>query len=102
MDGGAIVAWNAENDEHPHPTFEKGNDMALPKQLEEAATRLKEAAYRIDEARAKPLAIESLREWLDALTTYATALADIHQANNESIHEKLHEISWRTGLKDRI
>ena len=73
--------------------------MALPKHLEEAAERLKEASFRIDEARAKPLGPESLGEWLAALTEYALALAEIQQYNNESIHEKLHALAGRVGLE---
>jgi hypothetical protein len=73
----------------------KENVMAIPEHLEEAANRLTEASYRIDEARAKPLALESIRDWIEALTSYVRALADIHQATNESIHEKINTITWR-------
>jgi hypothetical protein len=37
--------------------------------------------------------------WLEALTAYCEALADIQTYNNESIHEKLHELAGRVGLK---
>ena len=73
--------------------------MTLPKHLEEAASRLNEASWRIDQAKGKPLSLESLQEWLFALTDYTVALADIHQANNESIHEKLHELAGRVDIK---
>lgn len=73
--------------------------MALPKHLEEAVARLKEASWRIDEARAKPLTLESLQDWLSALTDYTMAATDIHEFTNESIHEKLHELAGRIGLK---
>ena len=76
--------------------------MAIPDHLEEAANRLKEASYRIDEARAKPLTLESLREWLEALTTHVTALADVHQATNESVHEKLNAITWKLDRRGTV
>jgi hypothetical protein len=76
--------------------------MAIPEHLEDAANRLKEAVYRLDDARAKPVTLESLREWLEALTTYATALGDIHQATNESIHEKLNKITWKLDQRGTV
>jgi hypothetical protein len=72
--------------------------MAIPKHLDEAVTRLNEASARIDEARAKPLTLENLREWLVGLTNYARAASDVQAFNNESVHEKLHEIAGRVGL----
>jgi hypothetical protein len=63
--------------------------MALHKHLEEAAGRLKQAAVRIDEARAKPPTLEHLQEWLDALTDYSFAVADLHDLNMEAIQETL-------------
>ncbi len=73
--------------------------MTLPKHLEEAAARHKEATFRIEQVRAKPLTLEHLQEWLVALTDLAMAMSDIQEFNNESIHEKLHEIAARAGLR---
>lgn len=73
--------------------------MAVPKHLEDAVTRLKAASYRIDEARAKPFTAESQKEWLEALTDFCLALSEVHEYNNESVHEKLHELAARAGLK---
>jgi hypothetical protein len=73
--------------------------VTLGKDLEEATTRLNEAAWRIDQARKKPSTMETFQEWLAALTDYTLALSEIHQLNNESIHEKLHEVAGRVGLK---
>ena len=73
--------------------------MALPKHLDEAAAKLEQAASRIEEARAKPVTLESLQEWLVALTDYSMAGSEIHQLNNESIHEKLHELAASIGLR---
>lgn len=73
--------------------------MTLGKQLEQAATRLKDAARKIEQARAKPASLESQQEWLAALTDYATALSDIQEFNNESMHEKLHALAGRAGLR---
>ncbi len=73
--------------------------MTLPRHLEEAVSRLKEASWRIDQAKEKPLSLESLQEWLHALSDYTFALTDMHQAGNESIHEKLHELAGKVGIK---
>lgn len=72
--------------------------MPVPKHLDEAVARLKQALVRIDVARAKPLTLETLQEWLGALTDYAVAQGDIETFNNESVHEKLHELGGRVGL----
>ena len=73
--------------------------MALPKHLTESVSKLEQAASRIEEARAKPVTLESLQEWLMALTDYSMTVSEIHQLNNESIHEKLHELAGRIGLR---
>ena len=73
--------------------------MAVPKHLEEAVGRLREASARIELARARPDDLASHREWLLALTDFVTALAEVHQYTNESVHEKLHEMAGRLGLK---
>lgn len=73
--------------------------MTLGKQLEAAAARLKEAAQRIEHVRVKPASVESQQEWLAALTDYVTALSDIQEFNNESVHEKLHTLAGRVGLR---
>lgn len=73
--------------------------MAVPKHLEEAVARLKEASVRIDAARGKPLTLESLQEWLIGLTDFSQALSEIQEYTNESVHEKLHEIAGRLGLR---
>ena len=73
--------------------------MSLPKHLEEAAQRLKDASFRIEAARAKPPTLASLQVWLAALTDYGQALSDIQRLNNESIHEKLHAIAGPLGVE---
>ncbi len=73
--------------------------MSVAKHLEDAVTRLKTASYRIDQAREKPVTPESHKEWLEALTDFTLALSEIQQYNNESVHEKLHELAARAGLK---
>ena len=73
--------------------------MAVPKHLDEAASRLKEAWLRIETARESAESLDSLKEWLAALTDYAEALKDIHEYSNESIHEKLHQLSRQVGLR---
>jgi hypothetical protein len=71
--------------------------MALPKHLDEAAARMQDAARRIEAARARPRSVESLGEWLAALTDYAVAAADVQRFANESVHEKLHELAGHLG-----
>ena len=73
--------------------------MTVSRHVEEAAARLQEAEARIGRVREDPFTLESQRAWLEALTLYCKALADIHTFNNESIHEKLHELAGVTGLK---
>ena len=73
--------------------------MAVPKHLEEAVGRLKDASSQIDALREKPITLESVKEWLVALTDYSKALSDIQEYNNESIHEKLHELAARAGIR---
>lgn len=73
--------------------------MSLPKHLDEAVGRLREASVRLEQARGKPVTLENQQEWLAVLTDFSMALSDIHEFNNESIHEKLHEIAGRLGLK---
>ncbi len=73
--------------------------MAVPKHLEEAATRLQDASLRIAAARELPLTAENQKAWLEALSDFCAALADIQTYNNESVHEKLHELAARIGLR---
>ncbi len=73
--------------------------MTVSRHVEEAAGKLQEAAGRIALAREGPDTCENQRVWLEALTTYCEALADIHTYNNESIHEKLHALAGRMGLR---
>ena len=71
--------------------------MTIPKQLDDAASRLTDATWRIDEAKRKSLSLQTQNEWLQALTDYTFALSDVQKANNESIHEKLHALAGRVG-----
>lgn len=73
--------------------------MAVPKHLDEAVSRLKAASARIELARQKPFTHEVQQEWLIALTDLSYALCDIQEFNNESVHEKLHELAARIGLR---
>ncbi len=73
--------------------------MTVSRHVEEAAGELKEAQRQIALAREGPATCENQKVWLEALTAYCEALADIHTYNNESIHEKLHELAGRIGLR---
>jgi hypothetical protein len=73
--------------------------MTVPKHLEAATARMKEAEFRIDEARRGPVTCDNQKVWLEALTDYCLALAEVQAYCNESVHEKLHELAGRIGLK---
>lgn len=73
--------------------------MSVSRHVEEAAEKLQEAARQIALAREGPATCENQRVWLEALTAYCEALADIQTYNNESVHEKLHELAGRMGVR---
>lgn len=73
--------------------------MTVPKHLEDAVAKLKEAEFRIDEARRGPVTCDNQKIWLEALTDYCLALSEVQAYNNESVHEKLHELAGRAGLR---
>lgn len=73
--------------------------MTVSRHVEVAAERLKEAAQQIALAREGPDNVQNQRVWLEALTAYCEALADIHTYNNESVHEKLQALAGRIGLR---
>lgn len=73
--------------------------MSLAKHLEQAVERLKDAESRIESARGKASSPEEIGRWLHALSDFSLALSDIQRFNNESVHEKLHELAERTGVK---
>jgi len=80
-------------------TTEKGGAMTVSRHVEEATEKLREAARQIALAREGPATCENQTIWLEALTAYCEALADIQTYNNESVHEKLHALSGRMGLR---
>jgi len=73
--------------------------MTVPKHLDEAAAKMKEAAFRIEEARQDPMTSENQKVWLEALTDYCLALSEVQAFCNESVHEKLHELAGRMNLR---
>ena len=73
--------------------------MTVSRHVEDAAEKLQEAGRRIALAREGPDTCENQRVWLEALTAYCEALADMHAYNNESVHEKLHVLAGRMGLR---
>lgn len=73
--------------------------MPVPKHLEEAASRAEAAEARIRELRSGPTTQEKLEQWLAALTDYVVALSDVHRFTNESVHEKLHDLAGRMGIR---
>lgn len=73
--------------------------MPLPQHVDEATDRLEDAQRRIEAARAKAPSMESLHEWLSALSDYTQALSELHEYTNESIHEKLHMLFAHAKLR---
>lgn len=73
--------------------------MTVPKHLDNAAARMKEASFRIEAARQGLLTCENQQVWLEALTDYCVALSEVQAYCNESVHEKLHELAGRTSLR---
>ena len=73
--------------------------MTVPKHLDNAAAKMKEASFRIEAARQGPVTCENQNVWLEALTDYCMALSEVQAYCNESVHEKLHELAGRTGLR---
>jgi hypothetical protein len=74
--------------------------MTVPKHLDNAAARMKDASFRIEAARQGPVTCENQKAWLEALTDYCVALSEVQAYCNESVHEKLHELAGRTGLRN--
>lgn len=73
--------------------------MSVPKHLAEAAAKLKEASFRIGEAQQGPVTCENQKVWLEALTDYCLALSEVQSYHKESVHEKLHELAGRAGIR---
>jgi hypothetical protein len=73
--------------------------MTVSKHFAAAAAKLKEASFRIDEARQGPVTCENQKVCLEALTDYSPALSEVQSYNNESVHEKLHELAGRAGVR---
>jgi hypothetical protein len=73
--------------------------MTVPRHLDEAVAKIKEATFRIEQARQGPLTCENQKIWLEALTEYCLALSEVQAYGNESVHEKLHELAGRIGLR---
>ena len=42
---------------------------------------------------------ENQKVWLEALTDYCLALSEVQSYHNESVHEKLHELAGRAGIR---
>ncbi len=73
--------------------------MPVSKHLDEAAAKLNDALLRIDEARVGQATPDHQQRWLEALTECCRALAEIQSYNNESVHEKLHLLAGKIGLR---
>lgn len=72
--------------------------MPVPKHLDDAVGKLKDATARVERCQAQPTSPALLRDWIEALTDFCFALADVHTFSNESVHEKLHELAERARV----
>lgn len=61
------------------------------------ADRLAAAERRLGAVPAEPPTIESVHEWLGALTDYVTALGDLHSLDSPSVHEALTALAAALG-----
>jgi hypothetical protein len=73
--------------------------MSVSRHVDESVAQLRMASARINAARQRALSLKSLREWLEALTDFTSALSDIQSFNNQSVHEKLHDLATRGRVK---
>ncbi len=74
--------------------------MPVPNHLEQAANRIQQAQEVIAAMRAAPATLENHARWLEALSDLCAAMLDLQSFNNESVHEKLHLLGGRLGMKD--
>ena len=51
--------------------------MTVPRHLDDAAAKMKEATFRLEEARQGPATCENQKVWLEALTEYCLALSEV-------------------------
>lgn len=74
--------------------------MTPEKNFSEAVHRLREARLRIEEAQERPASLESLQQWLSALTDYVMVLTDLQEYGDEALYEQLSEAAGRLGLTE--
>jgi hypothetical protein len=74
--------------------------MSVSSHLEQAVSRIERAQEIIQEVRRAPATLESQATWLAALTDLCAAMLDVQTFNNESVHEKLHLLGGRIGMRD--
>ena len=67
--------------------------MAVTQLMKAASERMEQAARRLRIAREGPFTPSALQEWLSALTDYALALGEVQAFSQESVHEKLQQLS---------
>jgi len=67
--------------------------MPVTKLMNAASEKMETAAAKLRSAREGAFTPSALQEWLTALTDYALALGEVQQYSQESIHEKLQQLS---------
>lgn len=72
--------------------------MTVARHLDEAVGRLRQAELRIEAARAKPTGPENDREWLEGLSEYVKALADVNEYSTEILREQIEAVQTRLGI----
>jgi hypothetical protein len=73
--------------------------MTLPEHLHQAMDKLEAASERIELAKGQSVSLETLRDWLSALTDFTLALAEVHEFDREEIDKFMHEMAGRVGLE---
>lgn len=72
--------------------------MSTPLLIDTAASKLEAAAQRLHELRHRPRRPGQLIEWMNALTEYSLALAEVHQQTKLALHEQLQLLSRNRNI----
>jgi hypothetical protein len=67
--------------------------MAATEHMKASADKMEQAAARLLAAREGAFTPSGLQKWLSALTDYALALGEVQELSQQSIHEKLQQLT---------
>jgi hypothetical protein len=63
--------------------------MATTQLMRSAAERMEQAEKKLREVRESSFTPSALKEWLETLTDYVLAMAEVQEYGQQSVHEKL-------------